>query len=99
MENATPEQWIWIPQIGEDLPKLVRASDGSTICSFGNIEQYYPTAGTPPERADGQLMAAAPTLLAALISARKTLDMVCDRMHKGVYIEIDRAIAEATVAS
>jgi hypothetical protein len=74
----------------DDMGRFVGA-DGTIVCSFGDDTTYYPTAGSPPEGADRQLIAAAPQMLAVLLQIRRMgYADIGDRMM------IDAAIARAT---
>ena len=69
--NHTPGPWTWIcTREGDD--KSLNSNVGSiigstmsTVCDFGTDEEYYPTEGTPPNKADLALILAAPALFAA----------------------------------
>lgn len=54
------------------LDKIVGA-DGKTVCDFGDSTQYYPTAGTPPDRDDAREMVRRVNAHDALVAALETL--------------------------
>lgn len=72
----TPGPWHWDDGEDQDMPKLMAPS--GEVCNFGNDEQYYPTAGDPPNEADSRLIAAAPKLGHAL---RDLVDVMTGRME------------------
>lgn len=63
----TPGPWKWSESNGpsRDMPVL-HGAGGLEVMDFGDSETYYPTAGSPPDKADARLIAAAPDLYAAL---------------------------------
>lgn len=76
-EGHTPGPWRWVGDPRSScMPSLVGAS--GPVCDFGIAEQYYPTAGSPPEGPDAELIRAAPTLLAELRRLRAALTEIAN---------------------
>lgn len=69
MEEFKGTTGPWIFSVDEDDicdKGLIKSENGGIVCSFGNMEQYYPTNGVPPDGADMALILASPNLLSAL---------------------------------
>jgi hypothetical protein len=69
MEEFKGTRGPWIFSVDEDDicdNGLIKSESGSIVCYFGNMEQYYPTSGEPPNGDDMSLILASPDILSAL---------------------------------
>lgn len=64
---TTPGPWAWDGGEGENLGGWRGQDDQLLLCWFGNVEQYYPTAGNEPNAADRTFIAHAWADIKALL--------------------------------
>lgn len=72
--KATPGPWIWVDKKEDpkDLPSIF-----PNVCDFGNVEQYYPSAGNEFSEADAALVISLRNAAPKLFSLVRTLEHRC----------------------
>lgn len=88
LEKATPSPWTWKEKHSPitDRPwdgdqGAIIGADGTTICWFGDTEQYYPTAGDEPYETDREVMVKAPEWLKYLIGEVERLETALNEIR------------------
>lgn len=75
---ATAGPWTFREQKGTSVGGF--DAPGTTVCSFGYDDTYYPTEGTPPETADAAFIAHARTDIPALLDALTRAEAHAERL-------------------
>lgn len=60
---VTKGEWVWKINKGTEDCGSFESQDGDVICWFGDSEQFYPTSGVPPTKADRKLILEASRVL------------------------------------
>jgi len=98
LTEFTPGTWKLDPVKGDWMGGFY--SGETSVCTFGDARDYYPTEGEPPNYANAQLIAAAPDLhriATELAAENKRLRAALSVVHKCSNCSSSRGVARAAL--